>query len=226
MSDGNWRNTQVGAPDAELPVPPGCLEEPLPTPSEDVDDVAARAAANGPKRSASSSGARAKPEFGSFIHKYILENIRFADQKATFVFAGTVAWLAFLYDDGVALRWLKAPISWSGIDVIAFLGMSALAVGASCAFCVIVPRTKGSRRGLVFWEAVAEYETGESYGEDLMKLSVDRLFLATASHCVDLAKVCRAKYRVLKWSLLCGVFGLTASLLAVLLGQNPATLAY
>ena len=91
---------------------------------------------------------------------------------------------------------------------MAFLGMVALVVGAGCAFWVIVPRTKGSRRGLIFWEAIAEYDTGDSYGEELLKFSMERLFLATVSHCVDLAKICRGKYKVLRCSLLCGVFRL------------------
>ena len=218
MSNDIRSDTQVAATNAELPVPPGALEEPLPTPAEDMGEGVAQLGSIGPRRSDLQSDGGEKPEFGSFVHKYIRENIRFADQKATFVFAGTVAWLAFLYDDGVALRWLKVPTSWSGIDAMAFLGMIALVVGAGCAFCVIVPRTKGSRRGLIFWEAVAEYDTGDSYGKDLLKLSMEGLFLAMASHCVDLAKVCRAKYQVLRCSLLCGVLGLAASLIAVLFG--------
>ena len=218
MSNDTRDDTQVGTTKSELPVPSGALEEPLPVPAEDVGEGAAEVGATPPRRSDGQFDGREKPEFGDFVHRYIRESIRFADQKATFVFAGTVAWLAFLYDDGVALRWLKAPTSWSGIDAMAFLGMVALVVGAGCAFWVIVPRTKGSRRGLIFWEAVAEYDTGDSYGEELLKFSMERLFIATASHCVDLAKICRRKYQVLRCSLLWGVSGLAASLVAVLFG--------
>ena len=218
MSNDTRDDTQVATTNPELPVPSGALEKPLPMPAEDVGEGVVQVGWTGPRRSDEQFDGREKPEFGDFVHKYIRESIRFADQKATFVFAGTVAWLAFLYDDGVALRWFKAPAAWSGIDAMAFLGMVALVVGAGCAFCVIVPRTKGSRRGLIFWEAVAEYDTGDSYGEELLKFSMERLFLATASHCVDLAKICRRKYQVLRCSLLWGVSGLAASLVAVLFG--------
>ena len=141
MTNDIRADTQVDTTNAELPVPPGALEEPLPTPADDVGAGVVQVGSTGPRRSDVQLDGTGKPEFGNFVHRYICESIRFADQKATFVFAGTVAWLALLYDDGVALRWLKAPTSWSGIDAMAFLGMIALVVGAGCAFCVIVPRT-------------------------------------------------------------------------------------
>lgn len=187
---------------AGLPVPTsgtGRKEEPAPS-----ANVHEKPAAEGQAR------------FASETHEYIREYIRLADQKATFFFTGGTALLAFLYKNGISSMWLKPLMTWNILDTIAFLSMASLSVAAFLSLLVVIPRTPGSRRGYIFWEAIAEYETNRQYADELSTLSPATLFQAKAEHCYDLACVCRRKYRVLRWALRIGAVGLAGALLLFL----------
>jgi multisubunit Na+/H+ antiporter MnhB subunit len=146
----------------------------------------------------------------------VREYIRLADQKATFFFAGATALLAFLYRNDVSARWLKPPIMWNLLDVVALVAMVALAIGAVLALLVVIPRTPGSKRGYIFWEAIAEYRSGRDYADELSALSPATLYQIKAEHTFDLAHVCRRKYKMLRWSLWVGAVGLGAALIVFL----------
>ena len=55
-----------------------------------------------------------------------------------------------MYNKNVSERWLKAPMQWNILDTVAFLAMTALALGAFLALLVVIPRMPGSRRGFLF----------------------------------------------------------------------------
>ena len=131
-------------------------------------------------------------------------------------FTGATALLAFMYNENVSARWLKPPMQWNVPDAIAFVAMVALAAGALLALIVIIPRTLGSRRGFLFWEAIAEYETGRQYSDELSLLSGPSLVQVKAEHCYDLAVVCRQKYRMLRCALWTGAVGLAGALFVFL----------
>ena len=124
--------------------------------------------------------------------------------------------LAFLYNKNVSARWLKPLMQWNILDTIAFVAMAALSLGAFLALLVVIPRTSGSRRGFLFWEAVAEYESGRQYFDDLWRLSPPSLVQVKVEHCYEMAKVCRRKYRMLRYALWCGAVGLAGSLFVFL----------
>ena len=199
-----------------LQVPVSMARTSLPTPIEHV----AEASETGQPTTIGSVGVRtdieAKGEFTSFAHQYIRNYINVADQKATFFFTGATALLAFLYNKNVSARWLKPVMQWNILDTIAFVAMAALAVGAFLALLVVIPRTPGSRRGFLFWEAIAEYETGRQYSDDLWLLSGPSLVQVKAEHCYDLAVVCRRKYRMLRSALWTGAVGLAGALFVFL----------
>ena len=198
----------------DLPIPTATAAAPLPIPAKHVTEVsdAAQPTNDG------SVGVRtdAKGEFSAFAHQYIRDNIKLADQKATLFFTGATALLAFMYNENVSARWLKPPMQWNIFDTIAFVSMVALAAGAFLALLVIIPRTLGSRRGFLFWEAIAEYETGRQYSDELSLLSGPSLAQVKAEHCYDLAVVCRQKYRMLRCALWTGAVGLAGALFVFL----------
>lgn len=209
-------HTQTQAPrgmgQEELQVPASVARGSLPTPTHRP----AESSDAGQPATAGSGGARsdieAKDGFTTFAHQYIRDYINLADQKATFFFTGATALLAFLYNKDVPARWLRPVMQWNVLDTIAFLAMAALAVGALLALFVVIPRTPGSRRGFLFWEAIAEYETGRQYSDELSLLSGPTLVQVKAEHCFDLAVVCRRKYRILRWALWTGAVGLVGAL--------------
>ncbi len=203
----------------ELPVPAEALAAALGPPP--ADQPLSRVA--GEERPAEPSSvpvltrdAEAKAKFAEEVHQYIREYIRLADQKATFFFAASTALLAFLYKNGVSSHWLKPVMTWNILDTVAFLGMAALAVCAVMSVFVVIPRTPGSRRGYIFWDAIAEYDTARQYADELDRLTGPTLTQLKAEHCFDLARVCRKKYRVLRIALWFAAIGLGGSVIVFL----------
>jgi hypothetical protein len=107
-------------------------------------------------------------------------------------------------------------MQWNILDTVVFIAMTALALGVLLAMLVVIPRTPGSRRGFLFWEAIAEYDSGRQYSDELRLLSSATLFQVKAEHCFDLARVCRSKYRALRAAMWAGAVGLAASVFVFL----------
>lgn len=200
-------------------------DRPLPVPTDvhraglSMGAAPAEAAITAPTPTAAApmpAGAEPRSSFAEEVHQYIREYIQLADQKATFFFTGATALLAFLYNEDVSARWLKPVATWSVMDGIAFLSMALLAVSAFLAILVVIPRTPGSKRGIVFFEAIAEFDTGRRYADSLAAMTTEALFQEKAEHCHVLATVCRRKYARLRTALWIGAVGLAASLLVFL----------
>lgn len=198
-----------------FPVPDALGREPIPNPLAE-EESASEVGQPGSRAPFNQSDVEAKSAFADFVHQYIREYINLADQKATFFFTGATALLAFLYNKDVSARWLKHPMQWNILDTIAFVAMVTLSVGAFLALLVVIPRTPGSRRGFLFWEAVAEYDGGRQYFDDMWRLSPPSIVQVKVEHCHDLAKVCRSKYRALRLALWFGAVGLAGSLFVFL----------
>lgn len=194
-----------------LTIPNTKAHGPLPTP-EKTDDTSESQPASSNPISLSNNIVEFQYNFASFVHQYIRDYIKLADQKATFFSTGATALLAFLYNKGVSVHWLKPVMTWNLLDIMAFVAMLFLSLGVLFSIFVVIPRTAGSKRGFLFWEAIAEYETGRQYADELSVLTPSSLFQIKADHCYDLAKVCRRKYKCLRWSLFLLAFGLFAAL--------------
>lgn len=218
MTDPKEAATQAprNRPSAGLPVPATLTREALPTPSGGGESVADKQQPAPPISPVAPGDAQARERFAETTHQYVREYIRFADQKASFLFAGATALLAFLYKSGVSARWLKPVLQWNILDTLAFLAMTSLALGVVLALFVVIPRTSGSRRGFLFWEAIAEYDSSRQYSDELRLLSAATLCQVKAEHCFDLARVCRKKYGVLRAAIWTGAVGLAASLVVFL----------
>ena len=151
-------------------------------------------------------------EFLDFHEQYLSKYIQLADAKAGAAAAALTAVL------GAMLTWdpwvgaLTSPaLSW-GFG-IAVLGALLLVGGAVMTFLVIVPRRPRASEGLIAWDAVAamseEGFAGAVRAAGPMGLARERL-----GHCHALARVCRQKYRWLRWGLRTGGAGLMLALLA------------
>jgi hypothetical protein len=159
-------------------------------------------------------------KFSEDVHDYLREYIRNADQKATFFFAAFTALLAFLNTQNVTARWLKDVRLWSLVDGLGFLSMSGLALGAAILLSVVLPRFKGSRRGLIFFRAIAEYESSAEYAADVLTYTGDEIVRRKLLHCHDLSNICTAKYRTLIVGFWVGAVGVVTALLFLLLAKS------
>lgn len=128
--------------------------------------------------------------------------------------------LAFLNTQNVPSRWLKDVRQWSFVDALGFVSMLGLAVGAGILLAVVFPRLKGSRRGILFFNAIAEYGNSAEYVEDVLVHSGDYLVRTKLQHCYDLSKVCRAKYRMLRIGFWVGSIGAATTLLFLVLAKS------
>ena len=196
----------------EASVLPGpASQQALPTPSGSGETLADKQQPTSVDSAGSASDRDACERFIESVHDYVREYIRLADQKAAFLFTGATALLAFLYKTGVSARWRSPVMTWNLLDIATFLAVVALAVSVVLALLVVMPRTSGSRRGVVFWKAIAEFQTGRHYSDEVRMLSAATLSQIKAEHCFDLAKVCRQKYRMLRGAMWVGGIGLAAA---------------
>lgn len=155
-------------------------------------------------------------EFSHFVHEYVREYIQLADQKAGFVFAASSALLAFLYNENFQINWLIPIDDWKLLSFLSFGAMILLAVATLFSLFTLIPRTSGSRRGLIFWDAIPECNSGKDYCEEVINKTPTSLITAELEHTYELSKVCREKYRALKISILTLFFGMAATVYLLL----------
>ncbi len=223
MTGAEDNQAQPGQALPELAVPLEVTRGPLPATPEGTPSASDNEQPASPRLQPSPKDIDARERFTNSVHQYVREYIQFADQKATFLFTGATALLAFLYTKDVSARWLKPIMQWNILDTISFVAMAALAIGVILAVLVVVPRTTGSRRGFFFWEAIAEYGTGRQYSDEIGNLSPATLVQITAEHCFDLARTCRRKYQILRYAMVAGAIGLVASVAVFLFAGRTAT---
>lgn len=156
-------------------------------------------------------------KFAEETHHYVREYIRLADQKATFFFAGSTALLAYLHNLGLTNRWIINPTTWILIDMLAFVATVGLVLCAVACLATVMPRLDGSKRGLIFFAAIREYESSRDYVSEVMKQSSLDLCEAKLKHTYDLSDVCKKKYDMLKWGQWFGATAIIASLLLFVL---------
>jgi hypothetical protein len=151
-------------------------------------------------------------KFSEETHQYVREYIRLADQKATFFFAGSTALLAFLHKLELTNIWISNPKTWGLIEVLALTATLGLIFSTICCLATVVPRLKGSRRGLIFFAAISEYESAAEYASDVMKQGASALCEARLRHAYELSAVCKRKYSVL----ICGQWAGAVGVVAIL----------
>jgi len=156
-------------------------------------------------------------EFAEETHQYVREYIRQADLKAAFFFAGATALIAFLYKANLVQRWVKLPTQWLFVDMLSFVATVGLAASVIACLATIFPRLKGSKRGNVFFGAIAEFESRKEYATDVLQQNIAELMEAKLCHVYDLAVVCGQKYSVLKIGQWAGAIGLVAMVFLLLL---------
>jgi hypothetical protein len=149
-----------------------------------------------------------RARFAAENHAFISDLIRFADEKAGFYFGASAAILYLLFRDGVQKNW------WQWLPshpVRQTLGLTAmLASGLACAFALVVvtPRRWGSTSGHIFFGAIAQFRSRDSYADEVMKTPDDELIREKLSHCYELARICGRKYKWLRlqvWSMILGL---------------------
>lgn len=156
-----------------------------------------------------------KLKYAEEIHQYIREYIRTADQKATFFFASFAALLTYQNSNGHLTIWMSNPQTWGLIQLFAFLSSVGFLISTILCIFVVIPRLKGTKRGIIFFNAIVEYPSQQDYAKDVLSQFPNKLCEEKLKHAYDLAKVCSKKYIVLHYALLFG--GASFLIMALLL---------
>ena len=147
--------------------------------------------------------------FANDVHGYLRQNVTWADQKAAFMFAGSVGLLAYL-NARQAFGFLRGDVLFEWPHTILAAAAICLLITAFSAFVTYWPRTKGMRAGLVFWGAIAKNESDGAYVERVRDKTAVELATAKLEHSYELAKICERKF---KWVDAATRFGIAGTLL-------------
>jgi hypothetical protein len=155
-------------------------------------------------------------QFAYFLHLYIRDFIKFADQKAAFILALASAILAFLVRQG-AHKSLLAPIGNRNFsDWSAFFACFLISSTSLLALLVVLPRLSGKRTGVVYWGAFLQSGGASAYKATLQPLDGNRLVSEILEHCYELAEIADRKYELLKWATWLGALGAIAAAFVLL----------
>ncbi len=148
-----------------------------------------------------------RARFAAETQSYIVDHIRLADEKAAFFFAASSAILYLLFNS--MQKHLASPLAaWALSDVVGILAMTILGIACLTGLGVVTPRLGRVGTDLIFFRAIAQFGSRESYVKETMAISNAELIGEKLGHCYDLAKVCDRKYRALAWELRTLFFGL------------------
>lgn len=210
-----------GAGTSRIPVPSEVQETAIPQPESTSSESEERAPSTAIKadrdqHSANQAVDSVSSRFAHDVHVYLQDLIRLADQKATFFFAGGTALLAFLYNSEVLMYLNGSPMEWNLVDIIGLVATVSIIVSVFAAMLVVVPETRGSRRGFIFWGAIPEFLYPEKYANELSSLDEKQVAQEFATHSFELANICVQKYKKLKVSVISGLIGVIALLILLL----------
>lgn len=137
------------------------------------------------------------------VHGNLSEQIKFADQKAGFVAVLATGVMGGLHPVKVHEHFTQAPISawgWSGWAGAAAFGLLAAALVAC--FASIAPRRRyTSPRGFIFWGAIAAYDSGDEFTQELVGSTPESLSEHLSHQTYALARICKEKYSWLNWAI-------------------------
>ena len=150
--------------------------------------------------------------FASAQEGYITNYIQLADGKALGAFAWASATAAFLFNQSAFLDVLRTP-ALTADWVFAALSSLALIASAGASTMVVAPRLWSSGRGLIFWAAISEHVTEDSYIQSIEASSREALARARLRNTFHLAKICTRKYRLLRIAIWAAALGFAFSAL-------------
>ena len=156
--------------------------------------------------------------FACETHKYIREFISSADHKAQWYIAFASGLLAWLNTKKILTEfWSITWAEWRVLDILSLVSILGLSVCVLFSLLTIWPRLKGSKKGIVFFGSIAEYETCNEYLADVLKKTDQEIVIEKLRHVYELAKVCNDKFSYLKIAVWTGGSGLAAGILLILM---------
>jgi hypothetical protein len=139
----------------------------------------------------------------------LAEQIKFADQKAGFVAVLATGVMGGLHSVKIHERFTQHPLiewgwsGWAGAMAFGLLGASLLAC-----FAAIAPRRRSNQiTGFIFWGGISEFDSEESFYQQLSTASTEDLTEHLSNQTYGLARICKEKYTWLSYAIFAAVAG-------------------
>lgn len=151
-----------------------------------------------------------------FVHAYLRDSIKFADQKAAFILAVASGLLAFLVKQG-AQKSLLTPLQirhfseWSAFFACLLTGLAGL-----LSLLVVLPRLGTTTGGPIYWGGIKRLGSLPDYRATIQGMDKNRIVMSVLDHCYDLAEIADRKFWLLKWATWFGSFAAVAAALVLL----------
>jgi len=142
---------------------------------------------------------------------HLNEYIKFADQKASILLSGQLAFLG-LFANLLMQNWSGTP---GHFKVLALLTVACALIAAVLAGWVIYPQTSNDGKNLLFWETIVD-KSEDEYNEKIHSLSDTDVLNELIEENHQLAEVASSKYIRLKYSLIATALMLPFATLAVI----------
>ena len=156
--------------------------------------------------------------FAMNMNSYATDYIKFADQKASFILGLITAVLALLYKADIHNVWLVKPSVWGFNNALTFATFCFNIIAGFNAILTVLPRLNPTNpEGIIFWKAVAKYNTPVDYETVVIEKSKEEIAKELLQHYHSLSNVCSLKYRYLSIAMWCGAIGICLSLLTAIL---------
>lgn len=157
-------------------------------------------------------------QFACETHKYIREYISSADNKAQWYIAFASAFIAWVNTQKLYTTfWAITSAEWRLLDILSLISIVGLSACVFFSLLTIRPRTKGSKKGIIFFGSIAEHDASNDYLADVMKKTDQEVIIEKLRHVYELAKVCNQKFATLSIAVWSGGIGLAAGILLILM---------
>ncbi|MEQ8356891.1 MAG: DUF5706 domain-containing protein [Kiloniellaceae bacterium] len=152
----------------------------------------------------------AQRSVADFVHVAANHNLALADRKAGIVLTLVSATILFqLERNGLSpMRAWPAPLA-----LVWLFMMLSLAVSAATAFAAVIPRVIQEPDDIYLWAAIGRHAHASSWTTRLRGYNETDLTGVRLQHCHALARICVAKFRLLRISMISAASGLLGAAL-------------
>lgn len=152
--------------------------------------------------------------FACETHKYIRDFINNADTKAYQYIAFVSALLTYMHINHKIVSFLVKPLKeWFVVETLCLFSLILCLIFA---IFVVFPQLMDSKKGIVFFNSIAEYENYNEYIGDILKKNDQEITAEYLRHIHELSKICANKFCRLKIAFFCGITGLITAIYIII----------
>ena len=156
-------------------------------------------------------------KFANETHKYVREFIVNADTKAQHYIVFASAFLLWMNPKDSLKFWSVPVKEWRLLDIFQIVSIVAMSACILAALNALLPRLKESKKGIIFFDSVAEHEVANDYLAEVLRKNEQELVIEEFRHVYELSRICSRKFFSLIISVWSGAVGLLFGMAILLL---------